>query len=93
MLLPVISKLTGVLLTYFSILAWCRRLLLFFMTKQQYPSFWRLGNPFNWGRTLVLFAAEELSAGGFLLTALFYVGLGLFGGIATNFISTARLEF
>ena len=86
MLLPVISKLTGVLLTYFSIFAFLVPASVAFFYEETAVSVFLTSflATFSIGAALwfCFRAAEEFrGAGGFLLTALFYIGLGLFGAL------------
>ena len=98
MLLPVISKLTGVLLTYFSIFAFLvPASVAFFYDETEISVF--LASflaTFSIGAALWFYfrAAEEFrGAGGFLLTALFYVGLGLFGALPLILSAQPGLSF
>ena len=98
MLLPVISKLTGVLLTYFSIFAFLVPASVAFFYGETEASVFLTSflATFSIGATLWFYfrAAEEFrGAGGFLLTALFYVGLGLFGALPLILSAQPGLSF
>ena len=98
MLLPVISKLTGVLLTYFSIFAFLVPASVAFFYDETEVSVFLTSflATFSIGAALWFYfrAAEEFrGAGGFLLTALFYVGLGLFGALPLILSAQPGLSF
>tara|TARA_A100000164_G_scaffold370167_1_gene395836 strand:- start:599 stop:2047 length:1449 start_codon:yes stop_codon:yes gene_type:complete len=98
MLLPVISKLTGVLLTYFSIFAFLvPACVAFFYGEIEVSVFLTsFSVTFFIGAALWFYfreAEEFRGAGGFLLTALFYVGLGLFGALPLILSTQPGLSF